>query len=1769
MAKGKSSATSATRKKHARKAAGHLDEPAVPKEKKPKGKDKKNVEPRKKVYIPPVKPAPAQPDPLDTLGLAQRLPPELLVVLRRLPKKDATTKRRALEEFQSAWVDRGRFEGSDSTIVHALVDAIPVWLHHVPPLFLHPSRRIRLLAAGVHSSLLRLPGSVRDQLLFFIREVASMDQAQYILGSWCMAAHDVDRQVSALARDCWNDAVSLSKASGKKLVLNESLLASLWEFIQNTLLDPMAIYLYVNPPQSVTPASAPHKKGGRPVPRSIPPRQDEDASIRSKSEEDEENVQDRMARLRVGAFGSAEWVLNGHFDMEDGIIPEELLAPFSNPVLWSALYHLQTPPFVQVQSAGYGQPNVRKAAWSLLQTLLRTCRGHLKTQLPVLSSAVLRSAWIEPDQNVRGSMWQPLLTFLKEFPNAWEIAATSEKEEEADESGSDDSEDETLSPAQKAPAVPALGPSKAYREFLQFLELGCAGMPLQGYPTVLVILSTIPSSILASTSSLSPLEDLFASFWAAIDGRALSSLDRTTTSAAFLSSLLESLIFFVRRLMSSAPEDAALLAMGSPDADPSACTEVAKKLAREQFAKAWRELSAGHLKVENATAASLLARTLLSLNRLDTELFRAAWDVLSSGVKEQFKYNNTVISPLISVLLKVFLKQFQQGSLLEGATRVLTGDVLQAAVRQCDQMLNSIDAPSAERISSLVNVLDTFGERLFDDPELAAGIDETIQRHAYQLISFAPSLLLVYLSHRKDDALCSALWHRALLEIASHPDTAVTTLPPLLDAAERGFLPQYLKHEVNELDDLAGRLLTVAVTGTMGNPELALIQKLLRVSDFFFSASCTQGLVESICHAFAHHFHTTLYDESVALDSFDTLLELVRVLVENQSLPLPAKVSVALMPDIFLFAFLLPQFLQVEAEQLLLTRSLWEAWLAQVTEGVQENARAVIRRRLRELLVDCSARPAPEDILQMLVQDCPGLAVDVVHDVFPSRDDVDVMLDALPSMPADPSLAAMDPLVPPSSQYEYEWSHTEAFDHAGYSEYSRIINGLLLHLIQDRQAARENMWALRHFLALSLYADDFVKVPFAQSPVFKPHLPKTVLQELQSRVQQVTTYLLSSSQEEGWHASAVNEVLSGSAISHTDEVGRLIGDLIEHAKHDDTVRESRILYMILQHVLNNSSKGEANLWMSLCRKLEKSAPQTSLAIALAVTRFAPEPPLLDRYRNELAAAVLGVRPSKANTDGLWLLRRLNVTAPDPESDVVFLSQPRAVNFMKACQQWITSDEDLDEEVQGEMTSTFFHLVPILQNMPGAHWDLIFDVLENNLENSSFTEPSTLVTLSRSLRLFIAIQDLVSTNKALRAVWEDRRTTCLTLVRDLVATKLDADRSSFPLSICRELALQIVQDLPTSLIDETTLPKFCHIITDASIDVQRMGHRLLHEAARKYTEHLVIEAAVDSETTLRPELPLELVHILQRNLNYEDPVEHDDQQLSGYLLAWMIVFDLFTNASLKVRSGYIDHLRDQSLVSLYFLPSILNILGLYGGILRAFKLDVWAVDEYYLDSYSTDSPLSLRLLAAHLYYRALLVVPSLIRDWLRECKDRQLFNTVTAYTSNYFSPIIVRAELSEVKDPDATADLVDENFTLKTASVVSEVTAAYIVDEYQLEITVKLPSDYPLHGIEIKDTKRLGVAEERWRAWVLGVQQILSFRGGRIVDGFSFFKKNVSSHFEGIPECAICYSIISATDGSLPRKPCRTCKNRFHAGCLFQWFNTSHSSSCPLCRSEVM
>ena len=63
-----------------------------------------------------------------------------------------------------------------------------------------------------------------------------------------------------------------------------------------------------------------------------------------------------------------------------------------------------------------------------------------------------------------------------------------------------------------------------------------------------------------------------------------------------------------------------------------------------------------------------------------------------------------------------------------------------------------------------------------------------------------------------------------------------------------------------------------------------------------------------------------------------------------------------------------------------------------------------------------------------------------------------------------------------------------------------------------------------------------------------------------------------------------------------------------------------------------------------------------------------------------------------------------------------------------------------------------------------------------------------------------------------------------------------------------------------------------------------------------------------------------------------------------------------------------------------------------------------------------------------------------------------------------------------------------------------------------------------------------------------------------------WKSNIEREIEGIEDCYICYCVVHETDQSLPKMPCKTCKNKFHVACIRKWFRKSHKSNCPICQN---
>ena len=197
-------------------------------------------------------------------------------------------------------------------------------MHHAPALFLHPSRRLRVLALTVHAEILRAE-PLRTQLLFHLREVASAEQVECILGSWCMAARDAERHVALVAQRSWDAHVLLlpsaptpTDADQDALVLDDTQMTALLAFAQRALLEPLALHAYLNPVQVPVDIVVPRTVRGRPVPphavaAASPTRRAGDengGSPRARGgESEEESEADRKARLRIGALGVLQWVL--------------------------------------------------------------------------------------------------------------------------------------------------------------------------------------------------------------------------------------------------------------------------------------------------------------------------------------------------------------------------------------------------------------------------------------------------------------------------------------------------------------------------------------------------------------------------------------------------------------------------------------------------------------------------------------------------------------------------------------------------------------------------------------------------------------------------------------------------------------------------------------------------------------------------------------------------------------------------------------------------------------------------------------------------------------------------------------------------------------------------------------------------------------------------------------------------------------------------------------------------------------------------------------------------------------------------------------------------------------------------------------------------------------------------------------------------------------------------------------------------------------------
>ncbi|KAM5278034.1 E3 ubiquitin-protein ligase listerin isoform 1-T2 [Hipposideros larvatus] len=297
-----------------------------------------------------------------------------------------------------------------------------------------------------------------------------------------------------------------------------------------------------------------------------------------------------------------------------------------------------------------------------------------------------------------------------------------------------------------------------------------------------------------------------------------------------------------------------------------------------------------------------------------------------------------------------------------------------------------------------------------------------------------------------------------------------------------------------------------------------------------------------------------------------------------------------------------------------------------------------------------------------------------------------------------------------------------------------------------------------------------------------------------------------------------------------------------------------------------------------------------------------------------------------------------------------------------------------------------------------------------------------------------------------------------------------------------------------------------------------------------------------------------------------PLSEDFCYVLGYLLTWKLILTFFKASSSQLRALYSMYLRKIKSLNklLYHLFRLMPENPTYAETateLSNKEPKTFFTEELQLSIRETTTlPYHIPHLACSVYHMTLKDLPAMVRLWWNS-SEKRVFNIVDRFTSKYVSNVLSFQEISSVQ----TSTQLFNGMTVKARATTREVMATYTIEDIVIELIIQLPSNYPLGSITVESGKRVGVAVQQWRNWMLQLSTYLTHQNGSIMEGLALWKNNVDKRFEGVEDCMICFSVIHGFNYSLPKKACRTCKKKFHSACLYKWFTSSNKSTCPLCR----
>ena len=335
------------------------------------------------------------------------------------------------------------------------------------------------------------------------------------------------------------------------------------------------------------------------------------------------------------------------------------------------------------------------------------------------------------------------------------------------------------------------------------------------------------------------------------------------------------------------------------------------------------------------------------------------------------------------------------------------------------------------------------------------------------------------------------------------------------------------------------------------------------------------------------------------------------------------------------------------------------------------------------------------------------------------------------SNPAHTHLALLDPLVSHLvGRVDDELESTLPFDRDGRSIAGRYVEATLAFFRSNRSLATEQPLLLRNVLEAATVIRDELSIPGAGRGLYADTADPEHLTDVIVEAEGALSIGLATLGEidTAWHDATIAKLKTGSSAESDWLQQLLIALKVEIAERHSDI-SVRVFKDVLSRTLRQSGleTPEATLWLTYAMSLLDREPELAMAIIYASKPALLGSKTLETAQNRLANSLTTIKGKQAPKLGISAIRLLLASAPPQDAAEVFLPQQRALFVLRHVSGWMADDSvvDLPEKLEYYMTMLCFELAPIVQDLSGAHWDTIFDLVNNGLDVSAVLCPPVL------------------------------------------------------------------------------------------------------------------------------------------------------------------------------------------------------------------------------------------------------------------------------------------------------------------------------------------------------------------------------------------------------------------------------------------------------------